>query len=211
MFRFPAGQDAAASHRLRAPPPFAGLKVGELNIVEGFMHERRYLPGEIVFDGAKGQALPSSFRARGDLPSGAASQPIAELGAGDFSANWRCLTTRPLGPGLARQSNRAAVLFRGDFERLMQSHAPIASQIAMQLARHLGPAAADHGRGAGGSPANETDGGRLSLRAGGLGGVISSTCLVSSSVQKMLWLVVPSSLALMIIYYALLPGEAGSW
>ena len=31
-----------------------------------------------------------------------------------------------------------AVLFRGDFERLMASHGRIASQIALQLARHLG-------------------------------------------------------------------------
>jgi CRP-like cAMP-binding protein len=31
-----------------------------------------------------------------------------------------------------------AVFFRGDFERLMDAHAQIASKIAMQLARHLG-------------------------------------------------------------------------
>ena len=38
----------------------------------------------------------------------------------------------------AGSATELAVLFRGDFERLMESHAHIATQIAMQLARHLG-------------------------------------------------------------------------
>lgn len=70
---------------------------------------------------------------------GAANRPIAELGAGDFFGELALLDDSPRSAqALAGEATEAAVLFRGDFERLMQSHAPIASQIAMQLARHLG-------------------------------------------------------------------------
>lgn len=142
MFEFMRGRHiAAGTHRLGKISLFAGLRASELDIVEGFMHERRYLPDEIVFDrGEEGQALYVIVAGRVLIcHPGQADRPIAELDAGDFFGELALLDDSPRS-AQARAGSDAelAVLFRGDFERLMESHAHIASQIAMQLARHLG-------------------------------------------------------------------------
>ena len=66
-------------------------------------------------------------------------QPIAVLGPGHFFGELALLDKSPRS-AQARVSENAeiCVLFRGDFERLMESHVHIASRIAMQLARHMG-------------------------------------------------------------------------
>lgn len=132
---------AAGIHPLGNTALLAGLHPSELNIVEGFLHRRRYLPGEIVFDqGEDGQALyiVLSGRVLICLP-GQAERPIAELEAGNFFGELALLDDSPRS-AQARAGAQAelAVLFRGDFERLMESHAQLASRIALQLARHLG-------------------------------------------------------------------------
>ena len=65
--------------------------------------------------------------------------PIAVLGPGHFFGELALLDNSPRS-AQARVSENAeiCVLFRGDFERLMESHAKIGSRIAMQLARHMG-------------------------------------------------------------------------
>jgi len=118
-----------------------GLSASDLNIVQGFMHERSYLPNEIVFDqGEEGQALyfVLSGRVLICLP-GQQSKPIAELSQGSFFGELALLDNWPRSAqAVAGAETQLAVLFRGDFERLMESHARIASKISMQLARHLG-------------------------------------------------------------------------
>lgn len=142
MFDFMRGRhDAVGTHRLGKTPLFAGLRAGELNIVEGFLHERHYLPDEVIFDqGEEGQALYVIVSGRVVIcHPGQAGQPIAELRAGDFFGELALLDDSPRSAqARAGERTELAVLFRGDFERLMESHAKIASQIAMQLARHLG-------------------------------------------------------------------------
>ncbi len=141
MFGFLRTADSVASHRLGRSSLFSGLNLGELKIVEAFMHDRRYLAGEVVFDeGEEGQALYVIVSGAVNIcRQGQAERPIARLGAGDFFGELALLDDSPRSAqARAADPSEIAVLFRGDFERLLQSHAPIASHIAMALARHLG-------------------------------------------------------------------------
>lgn len=141
MLGFSLGKNGAANHRLGSVFLLAGLSRRELEIVEGFMHERRYLAGEVVFDeGEEGQALYIVLAGQVAIcHPGQAARPIAELGAGEFFGELALLDDSPRSAQVRAASNaEVVVLFRGDFERLMESHAHIASQIAMQLARYLG-------------------------------------------------------------------------
>lgn len=118
-----------------------GLTSSELRIVHGFLHERQYLPGEVIFDqGEEGQALYFLLRGRVAIcHHGHADSPIAELGDGNFFGEMGLLDNWPRSAqAIAVEETHLAVLFRGDFERLMESHARIASRIALQLARFLG-------------------------------------------------------------------------
>ena len=135
----------AGTHQTQSPLAqaalLAGLSSSELRIVQSFLHERRYLPGEVVFDeGEEGQAL--YFVLSGCViicHPGHMDNPIAELGAGDFFGELGLLDNWPRSAqARANEDAELAVLFRGDFERLMESHARIASKISMHLARYLG-------------------------------------------------------------------------
>lgn len=119
----------------------ADLSAKERRIVHSFMHERTYLPGEVVFDqGEEGQAL--YFVLSGKVVichPGQVAQPIAEISSGGFFGELGLLDTWPRSAqAMAADECTLAVLFRGDFERLMESQARIASKISLQLARHLG-------------------------------------------------------------------------
>lgn len=142
MFKFMRGGfGGATAHRLGRISLFEGLGVKELNILEGFVHDRQYLPGEVVFDeGEEGQALYSVVAGHVIIcHPGQMERPIATLGAGNFFGELALLDNSPRSAqARAGSATELAVLFRGDFERLMESHAHIATQIAMQLARHLG-------------------------------------------------------------------------
>lgn len=120
---------------------FAGLSQRELSIVDGFVHYRRYQAGEIVFDaGEDGQALYVIVSGQvGVCLPGRHDAPIAQLAAGDFFGEMGLLDDAARSAQTrAVEACELAVLFRGDFERLMASHARIASLIALQLARQLG-------------------------------------------------------------------------
>lgn len=142
MFKFSRNTETPQpAHRLAGTFIFSGLSTSQLKIVEGFMHDRSYLPGEVVFDaGEDGQALYIIVSGRVLIcHPGQADKPIAVLGPGNFFGELALLDDSPRS-AQARAADKAeiCVLFRGDFERLMESHAQIASRIAMQLARHLG-------------------------------------------------------------------------
>lgn len=119
----------------------ASLTPGELGIVQSFLHERSFMPGEVIFDqGEEGQAL--YFVLSGCVlicHPGMSAQPIAELAAGDFFGELGLIDNWPRSAqAMAGTASEIAVLFRGDFERLMDSHARIAAKISFQLARYLG-------------------------------------------------------------------------
>ena len=126
---------------LASLPLLVDLTPRELGIFAGLVHHRHYQGDEIVFDqGEEGQAL--YFILSGDvliLRESGQEHPIARLGAGEFFGELALLDNSPRS-AQARAACDCSVLalFRGDFLGLMQSHAQIASKIAMQLARHLG-------------------------------------------------------------------------
>ena len=120
---------------------FVDLNHREMKIVDGFMHQRSYLEGEVVFDeGEEGQAI--YFILTGKVlicPQGATERAIAMLDCGNFFGELALLDDAPRSAqARAAENCTLAVLFRGDFLGLMHSHAVIASKIALQLARHLG-------------------------------------------------------------------------
>jgi CRP-like cAMP-binding protein len=128
-------------HELRKLSLFVDLNAREMKIVNGVMHERHYLKDEVVFDaGEEGQAI--YFILEGKVlvcPQGEREKPIAVLEQGNFFGELALLDGDPRGAQVrAAENSILAVFFRGDFLGLMQSHALIASKIALQLARHLG-------------------------------------------------------------------------
>lgn len=120
---------------------FSSLTKSDLKTLEGFTHPRHYLAGEIIFDqGEEGQALYVVVSGRVAIcHPGQADKPIAELGPGSFFGELALLDDAPRSAqARALAQTDLAAFFRGDFERLMDSHARIASRIALQLARNLG-------------------------------------------------------------------------
>lgn len=126
---------------LRKLSLFVDLHYREMKIVDGFMHERAYLKDEVIFDqGEEGQAIYVIARGRVLIcPQGEPGKPIAVLEAGSFFGELALLDDAPRSAqARAAENCTVHVLFRAEFMNLMQSHAPIASKIALQLARHLG-------------------------------------------------------------------------
>jgi len=120
---------------------FAELTRREVRVVDGFMHERNYLQGEVIFDeGEQGEAFYLVLDGQVLIcHQGQMDQPIATLGTGQFFGELALLDDAPRSAqARAADDCTLLVLFRGDFLGLMQSHSLIASKIAMQLARHLG-------------------------------------------------------------------------
>jgi len=127
---------------LRQLPLFATLSRLELNVVDGLLHERRYLKGEIIFDqGEEGQALYVVIDGRvlicqqGEPETGR----IIVIEAGVVFGELALLDNVPRArQARAEEDCVLASLSRGDFESLLDTHAVIASKIALQLARQLG-------------------------------------------------------------------------
>jgi CRP/FNR family cyclic AMP-dependent transcriptional regulator len=120
---------------------FVELTPREMKIVDGFMHERKYLKDEVIFDeGEDGQAIYIILSGKVLIcHQGQAAQPIATLAGGNFFGELALLDDAPrAAQARAAEDCTLAVFFRGDFLSLMVSHALIASKIALQLARHLG-------------------------------------------------------------------------
>ena len=120
---------------------FGDLSYREARVVDGFLHERSYMPGEVIFDeGEQGEAFYLVLEGEVLIcRQGEVDKPIAVLPGGSFFGELALLDDAPRS-AQARAASPCTllVLFRGDFLGLMQSHGWIASKIAMQLARHLG-------------------------------------------------------------------------
>lgn len=127
--------------RLRQLSLFGNLRPAELRIVEGLVHERDYLAGEVIFDeGEEGHALyivasGEVMICRQGLGSAGA---LARLGPGYFFGELALLDDTPRSAqARAAVDCRLMVLFRDDFIGLLDTHARIASKISRDLARHL--------------------------------------------------------------------------
>ena len=127
---------------LRQLALFSTLSRSELRVVDGLLHERRFLEGEIIFDeGEEGQALHVIITGRvlicrqGEPESGRVTEIEAGVAFGELALLEnvpRALQAR------AAEDCVLASLARSDFESLLDTHAVIASKILLQLARHLG-------------------------------------------------------------------------
>lgn len=134
--------ESANLARLRGITLFAGLNSSELRTLNGLLHERHYIKGEIVFDeGEEGQAI--YFLMQGEVLICRQGRPqdgaIAELSSGQFFGELALLDNSPrMAQVRAASDCTLAVLFREDFLGLLETHAKIASKISLQLSRHIG-------------------------------------------------------------------------
>jgi len=121
---------------------FATLGPRELRIVDGLLHERRYLKDEIIFDeGEEGQALYIVLSGRVLIcrPGEPDGGRIAEIPAGALFGELALLEGAPrTAQARAAEDCAVAALARADFSGLVETHGAIASKIALQLARDLG-------------------------------------------------------------------------
>jgi len=163
LFRF--RKTTPRQERLHELSLFVNLTPAELQIVDGLLHERHYLEGEVIFDeGEEGQAiyiiasgevlitLPDHGNGRHATQSGgndpAASHPLrrqgdtgrlAQLGPGTFFGELALLDNSPRSAqARAASPCQLIIFFRDDFVSLLDTHARIASKISRQLACHLG-------------------------------------------------------------------------
>ena len=128
--------------RLRRIGLFATLKPRELRVVDGLVHDRRYLQDEVIFDqGEEGQALYVVLAGRvlicrqGEPVAGR----IAEIPTGALFGELALLDGAPrTAQARAAEDCVLAALSRVDFKSLVETHGAIASKIALQLARDLG-------------------------------------------------------------------------
>ncbi len=128
--------------RLRRIPLFAKLSPRELRIVDGLVHQREYQAEEVIFDeGEEGQAIYIVIEGEvfiGRQGMGEAGR-IAIIGPGGYFGDMALLDNMPrTAQARATKATSLAVYFREDFLALMETHARIASKIALQLARTMG-------------------------------------------------------------------------
>lgn len=121
---------------------FNQLTPGELDIIDGLLHHREFLAGEIIFDeGEEGQAIyiVEGGEVSIDHPELGELGHIARLREGEFFGDLALLDNLPrAAQASAHTPVRLAVFFRADFLALMDTHARIASKIALQMAREMG-------------------------------------------------------------------------
>ena len=121
---------------------FATLRPRELRVIDGLLYEREYLPGEVIFDeGEVGQALYVVLAGRVLICKQGQSEivPLAEIPTGALFGEVALIDGVPrTAQARALEQCTLAALARSDFNRLLDTHAGIASKIALQLARDLG-------------------------------------------------------------------------
>ncbi len=135
-------KDTPRTERLRALSLFVNLTPGELKIVDGLLHERKYLKDEVIFDkGDDGQAIYIVIDGSVlILPQGKpVDDQVIELGPGTFFGDLALLDNSVRSAQARAATNTTlAVFFRADFMDLLETHGLIASKISLQLARHIG-------------------------------------------------------------------------
>ena len=135
------GEETPRLRALRQLSLFSTLSRRELGVIDGLLHDRHYLKGEIVFDqGEEGQALHVLVSGRvlicrqGDPETG----KVREINAGEVFGEIALLENAPRAlQARAEEDCVLASLSRGDLEDLIDTHAVIASKVLLQLARHL--------------------------------------------------------------------------
>ena len=125
---------------LRSLSLFSDLRGREARVVAGLMHDRDYLKGEVIFDqGDDGQALYVILSGRVAIIRDDPEAEVLVLGPGQFFGELALLDDAPrMAQARAHENCKLAVLFRGEFNGLLETHAVIASKVAVRIARELG-------------------------------------------------------------------------
>ena len=127
--------------RLKTLPLFSSLTHRELKIVDGLLHLRQFLAGEVVFDeGEEGQALYILLSGTVTVSRtlNGNKELVAELSSGSFFGDLALLDNTPRSAQIsAKEACEMAVFFRADFVALMEIDATIGYKISLQLARNL--------------------------------------------------------------------------
>ena len=127
--------------RLKTIPLFSSLTPRELKIVDGLLHVRQFLAGEVVFDeGEEGQALYILLTGTVIVSRtvNGEKEVVAELSSGSFFGDLALLDNTPRSAQIcAKEACEMAVFFRADFVALMEIDATIGYKISLQLARNL--------------------------------------------------------------------------
>jgi CRP-like cAMP-binding protein len=137
-----AKPEPAHFRTLRAIDLFGTLSRRELRTLDGLLHRRSYIQGEVIFDeGEEGQAI--YFVLTGKVLICRQGRPldgiIAELGPGQSFGEMALLDDAPrMAQVRAAEDCTLAVLFREDFLGLLHTHALIASKLSLALSHILG-------------------------------------------------------------------------
>lgn len=139
---FRSKEHTSRTERLSALSLFVNLTPRELKVVDGLLHERKFLKDEVIFDkGDDGQAIYIIVDGRVSIwPQGKpVGGQVIELGAGTFFGDLALLDNSVRSAqARAAMNTTVAVFFRADFMSLLETHGLIASKISLQLARHIG-------------------------------------------------------------------------
>lgn len=140
MFRlFSAAKPSGLQQQLSAVPLFSDLSSRELKVVSTLIHERSVLAGEIIFDeGEEGQAIYIVFSGQVLIcRQGQTASPIVSIGTGHIFGELALIDGGPRSAQARAETECSlGVMFRGDFESLMESQAVIAAKLSFQLAKH---------------------------------------------------------------------------
>ena len=119
---------------------FKDLSWHDLAVIDGMLHQRQYLAGEVIFDeGEEGQGLFIVLGGRVKTTrQGTTRGVLLEFGPGSFFGEV-ALLDQSVRTAQARavEDTSIVVLFRAEFYSLLQTHSAIASRISFQLARVL--------------------------------------------------------------------------
>lgn len=136
-------QQSDRLRRLSGVALFSTLSPRELKIIDGMLHDRRYLANEVIFDeGEEGQALYILLsgtihicRTR-EQDNAIVTDVIAELATGNFFGDVALLDNSPRSAqARAAENCDVAVFFRADFSSLLETNAVIGYKISLELAR----------------------------------------------------------------------------
>lgn len=136
---FASAPASGLQSRLQGVALFSTLSPRELKVVSTLVHQRSILAGEVVFDeGEEGQAIYVVLSGEVMIcRQGRMDAPIATVGAGRIFGELALIDGGPRSAqARAIGDCELGVMFRGDFENLMESHAAIATKISFQMARH---------------------------------------------------------------------------
>lgn len=127
---------------LRATPLFQELSFRELRQIESILHERAYVPNEIIFEqGEEGLGLyvVRSGRVRVSALENGREREIATLGRGQFFGELALLDGSPRSAqARAVEQSELIGFFRPDLQKLCDTNPRIAAKFSVELARWIG-------------------------------------------------------------------------